>query len=92
MRSALPSPVMPLCLSVGVKSANCARNAAGKCSQKAVVCISCSGIERLPGAHVLHGVKLDLLEADDLAVHAHFAVDAPRAGSGRRALELLAAP
>ena len=39
---------MPLCFSVGVKSAKRARNAAGKCSQNAVVCISCSGIESLP--------------------------------------------
>jgi len=48
VRSALPRPVMPLCLSVGVNSERRARNAAGKCTQKLVVCISCSGIFSFP--------------------------------------------
>ena len=46
--SSAPSPTSPFCFSAGLRSAKRARKASGKCSQNAVVCISCSGIDRLP--------------------------------------------
>ncbi len=51
-----------------------ARNAAGKCSQNEVVCISCSGMESFPAPTFSQRVKLDLLESHDLPVHPHIAM------------------
>ncbi len=88
VRSTLPRPVSPFCFSVGARSGNSARKLSGKCQPEGGGVHLLLGHREVARADVLVRVELDLLEADDLPVHAHVAVGRARARE-RRGIELL---